>query len=89
MRRIDHHEHGSASGVGLYPSAPLATAEQAPASGPRPERIFPDMVIRRMAHLRGPNIWTYRAVIEAVVDIGELEDFPSNTLPGFYDRLTS
>ena len=89
MRRIDHHEHGSASGVGLYPSAPLATAEQAPASGPRPERIFPDMVIRRMAHLRGPNIWTYRAVIEAVVDIGALEDFPSNTLPGFYDRLTS
>ncbi|WP_415139404.1 cyanophycin synthetase [Ottowia sp.] len=42
-----------------------------------------------MAHLRGPNVWTYRAVIEAVVDIGELEDFPSNTLPGFYERLTS
>ncbi|QTD47368.1 cyanophycin synthetase [Ottowia testudinis] len=42
-----------------------------------------------MAHLRGPNIWTYRAVIEAIVDIGELEDFPSNTLPGFYDRLTA
>ena len=38
-------------------------------------------------HLRGPNIWTYRPVIEAIVDIGELEDFPSNTLPGFVDRL--
>ncbi|HNI86418.1 MAG TPA: acetate--CoA ligase family protein, partial [Ottowia sp.] len=34
-------------------------------------------------------MWTYRAVIEAIVDIGELEDFPSNTLPGFYDRLTA
>ncbi len=39
--------------------------------------------------LRGPNIWTYRPVIEAWVDIGELEDFPSNTIPGFYERLSS
>ena len=45
--------------------------------------------ILRVTHLRGPNIWTYRPVIEAWVDIGELEDFPSNTLPGFYDRLTA
>ena len=45
--------------------------------------------ILRVAHLRGPNIWTYRPVIEAWVDIGELEDFPSNTLPGFYDRLVA
>lgn len=43
----------------------------------------------RVAYLRGPNIWTYRAVIEAVVDIGALEDHPSNTLPGFYERLTA
>ena len=42
----------------------------------------------RVTHLRGPNIWTYRPVIEAWVDIGELEDYPSNTLPGFYERLT-
>jgi len=43
----------------------------------------------RVTHLRGPNIWTYRPVIEAWVDIGELEDYPSNTLPGFYERLTA
>lgn len=43
----------------------------------------------RMTHLRGPNIWTYRPVIEAWVDIGELEDSPSNTLPGCYERLTA
>lgn len=42
-----------------------------------------------MVHLRGPNIWAYRPVIEALVDIGELEDFPSNTIPGFYDRLNA
>jgi cyanophycin synthetase len=41
----------------------------------------------RMTYLRGPNIWTYRPVIEALIDIGELEDFPSNLLPGFNDRL--
>jgi len=45
--------------------------------------------ILRVTYLRGPNIWTYRPVIEAWVDIGALEDFPSNTLPGFYERLTS
>lgn len=39
--------------------------------------------------LNGPNIWTYRPVVEAWVDIGDLEDFPSNTLPGFYERLTA
>lgn len=43
----------------------------------------------RVTHLRGPNIWTYRPVIEAWVDIGALEDYPSNTLPGFYERLTT
>ena len=47
-----------------------------------------DIQFLRITHLRGPNIWTYRAVIEAWVNIGELEDHPSNTLPGFYERLT-
>ncbi|MGE5027686.1 MAG: cyanophycin synthetase family protein, partial [Betaproteobacteria bacterium] len=39
--------------------------------------------------LRGPNIWTYRPALEAWVDIGDLEDSPSNTIPGFYERLSS
>ena len=39
--------------------------------------------------LRGPNIWTYRPVLEAWIDIGALEDAPSNTLHGFYERLSS
>lgn len=42
----------------------------------------------RIIHLRGPNMWTYRPVLEAWVDIGDLEDAPSNTIPGFYERLT-
>ena len=48
-----------------------------------------DITIRRTAYLRGPNIWTYRPVVESWVDIGAFEDFPSNTLPGFNDRLSS
>ena len=43
--------------------------------------------ILRMTYLGGPSIWTYQPVIEALIDIGELEDFPSNTLPGFNQRL--
>ena len=90
MRRIDQNEPGSSSGGGLYPRPLLATAATPEPAGAAasPSRTFPDIVIRRMAHLRGPTVWTYRPVIEAVVDIGELEDFPSNTLPGFYQRLT-
>ena len=89
MRRIDQHEHGSASGGGLYAPTSQVVADDAPACAAQPERRFADIVIRRMTHLRGPNIWTYRAVIEAIVDIGELEDYPSNAQPGFYDRLTA
>jgi cyanophycin synthetase len=48
-----------------------------------------DIKILRVTHLRGPNIWTYRPVIEAWLDIGELEECPSNTLPGFNQRLTA
>lgn len=46
-----------------------------------------DIKFLEIRYLRGPNIWTYRPVIEAIVDIGELEDYPSNTIPGFVDRL--
>ncbi len=41
----------------------------------------------KIVHLRGPNMWTYRPVLEAWIDIGELEDCPSNAIPGFYERL--
>ena len=48
-----------------------------------------DIKFIEIRHLNGPNIWTLRPVLEAVVDIGDLEDFPSNTIPGFYERLSS
>ena len=48
-----------------------------------------DLIIRDIITLRGPNMWTYRPVLEAWVDLGELEDFPSNKIPGFYERLSA
>ena len=48
-----------------------------------------DIRILRVTYLRGPNIWTYRPTLEAWIDIGDLEDCPSNTIPGFYERLTA
>jgi cyanophycin synthetase len=41
----------------------------------------------RVSHLRGPNIWTYRPVIEAWLDLGDLEQAPSNQITGLYERL--
>lgn len=48
-----------------------------------------DIEIVDVRFIRGPGRWTYRPVLEAVVDIGALEEFPSNLLPGFPERLAS
>ncbi|MGE0674745.1 MAG: cyanophycin synthetase, partial [Methylibium sp.] len=42
-----------------------------------------DLQLLRINYLRGPNIWTYRPVLETWLDLGELEDHPSHLLPGF------
>ncbi|HYN64668.1 MAG TPA: hypothetical protein VES36_08690, partial [Candidatus Limnocylindrales bacterium] len=36
---------------------------------------------------RGPNYWSYEPTIKLLVDLGVLEDFPSNTIKGFVDGL--
>ncbi len=46
-----------------------------------------DIQLLRIRYLRGPNIWTYRSALEVWLDLGELEDYPSNLLPGFTERL--
>ncbi|MFM7973309.1 MAG: hypothetical protein ACKPCJ_13750, partial [Betaproteobacteria bacterium] len=35
-----------------------------------------DLRILRVNFLRGPNMWTYRSVLEVWLDLGELEQFP-------------
>lgn len=46
-----------------------------------------DIKLLRINYLRGPNIWTYRSILEVWLDLGALEDFPTHLLPGFNDRL--
>jgi len=46
-----------------------------------------DLRILRANFLRGPNMWTYRSVLEVWLDLGELEHFPTHKLPGFTERL--
>src|SRR5262249_3811235 len=45
------------------------------------------MEIRKVLALRGPNVWANFPVLEAWVDLGEFKDSPSNSMPGFNERL--
>ncbi|WP_375422930.1 cyanophycin synthetase [uncultured Friedmanniella sp.] len=47
----------------------------------------PDLRILSSRVYRGPNVWHYEKAIHLVVDLGVLEDFPTNLLPGFADAL--
>jgi cyanophycin synthetase len=51
---------------------------------PRPE---PTLRILETRTLRGPNYWSRQPVVRMLVDLGVLEQFPSNTIPGFVDAL--
>ena len=44
--------------------------------------------IRGTKIYRGPNVWARTPVIHISLDIGELENRPTNAIPGFYERLT-
>lgn len=47
------------------------------------------MKIENIQVLRGPNIWSCnrKKLIQMRLDLQELEHKPTNTIPGFYDRL--
>jgi cyanophycin synthetase len=47
----------------------------------------PDLKIISSRVFRGPNVWHYEPAIQLVVDLGVLEDFPTNKLLGFPDAL--
>ena len=52
-----------------------------------PQLLDKTIQILSHRHLRGPNMWSYNPALEVLIDIGDLEDFPSDLIPGFYDRL--
>lgn len=45
------------------------------------------MKIRAVRALRGPNIWANFTVLEALVDLEDHKERPSNTIPGFSQRV--
>ncbi len=47
----------------------------------------PDLEIVETRIYRGPNIWSYDPSIHLVVDLGSLEDHPTDRLPDFVDGL--
>ncbi len=51
--------------------------------------VFDDIRLLRVTFLRGPNLWTYRSALEVWLDLGALEEWPSDRLPGFLGRLTA
>ncbi len=65
-------------------ATPRRRASDATPGGLRPE---PTLHILETRVLRGANYWAREPVIRQVVDLGVLEEFPSNTIPGFVDAL--
>ena len=53
------------------------------------DRPLPTLRILETRVLRGPNYWAREPVIRLLVDLGVLEDFPSDKLPGFTDALVA
>jgi cyanophycin synthetase len=63
---------------------PRRRASDRVAGATRPE---PTLRIVETRILRGPNYWAREPVVRMVVDLGVLEDFPSNKIPGFTNAL--
>ena len=47
----------------------------------------PDLEILETRVYRGANVWSYEKAIHLVVDLGSLEEFPTDRLPGFTENL--
>ncbi len=60
----------------------MATERPTPA-GP----LSPDLTIVSSKVYRGPNVWSYEQAVHLVVDLGVLEGYPTDTIPGFTDAL--
>ena len=77
-------------------SAQSAKAAIAPRSVAKAERSAarrrnlkaePSVRILETRVYRGPNYWSYEPAIRMLVDLGVLEEFPSNTIKGFVEGL--
>ena len=67
----------------------LAPSRRSPTARVRclPAAPAPTLRILETRVLRGPNYWAREPVIRLLVDLGVLEEYPSNLMPGFTDAL--
>jgi cyanophycin synthetase len=65
--------------------ADRARSKREPATKKPP--LNPDLRIVETQVFRGPNYWSYDPCIRLLVDLGVLEEWPSNTIPGFVEGL--
>ncbi len=69
-------------------SAERTAARRAKRDGRPPgAQASPDLRSIETRVYRGPNYWNYDPAIKLIVELGTLEYFPSNTIPGFVDAL--
>jgi cyanophycin synthetase len=68
-------------------AAPAQRRAADAAAAPDDRRPEPTLRILETRVLRGANYWAREPVIRQVVDLGGLEEFPSNRIPGFVDAL--
>ncbi|MGZ8578451.1 MAG: cyanophycin synthetase, partial [Actinomycetota bacterium] len=50
-------------------------------------KLGPDLTVLQTQVFRGPNYWSYEPCIRMLVDLGSLEHWPTNTIPGFNGAL--
>jgi cyanophycin synthetase len=68
-------------------SGPSARERARQGNGDGVPPAAPDLRILETQVLRGPNYWSYEPAIRLLVDLGSLEQWPTNRLPGFTERL--
>jgi cyanophycin synthetase len=70
-------------------SAPTRRSTRGPRVADAPPGVTPraDLKIVETRVYRGPNYWNYDPAIKLIVDLGVLEHFPSNTIPGLVEAL--
>ena len=69
------------------PSRRAARVKRAMDGAPAGAKPRPELKIIETRVYRGPNYWNYEPAIKLIVDLGVLEHFPSNTIPGFVEAL--
>ena len=77
---------GAASGKGATKTRADRQKTKREAAAKKPP-LSPDLAIVQTHVFRGPNYWSYEPCIRLLVDLGSLEFWPSNTVPGFNKKL--